>query len=188
MIPGRDKHSYSSLSSLLLKPHEYVLRYGAKLSEGAIRAVSLDNRLKGNLGHKLVECWFQQNIWRGEKIVRSDVERWLHANFDEFALRYALPMLAQGMRAVKHLFLETMTHSLTKLLEHFYEAEVSEVYVEKTLSQGESFGELEGALDLFVLRKSGKWAVIDIKWGSESRYSTELKESRYLQLATYQKL
>ncbi len=188
LIDSRDKHSYSSLSSLALKPHAYTLQYAAKLSQGSILTLPVDNRLKGNLGHRIIELWFEQNPWDQQDRDISEIRAWLEAELDDIASRYALPLLAPGFRAQKLHFSDIMVHAIDKLLSHLADAGVVSLEIEATLNRKESFGELQGELDLLVQGSDGNFAVLDIKWGSEKRYRAEIKESRYLQLATYHRL
>lgn len=181
----RAVESFSSLNSLAIKPHEYVLRYPARLSEGSIGAVAVDARLKGNLAHRLVERWFDDHQWDGSAIDLSAIESWLQATLPTAIREYALPLAQAGTQVERLEFQQQMLEAMDALFSALNAAGVSNVQTEAQLSYTDTIGKLEGNLDIFCELPGGKLAIIDMKWGSYSRYKDELKAGRPLQLATY---
>ncbi|WP_066016249.1 PD-(D/E)XK nuclease family protein, partial [Endozoicomonas atrinae] len=187
-IPFKNTHSYSSLSTLIERPHEYVLQHSAKLGTGNIQAVSVDNRLQGNLGHRVIEAWFSAHPWSAGQNLEATVRPWLETEFETLANQYALPLLAPGQRVQQLNFINTMVFALQKLLGHLREANAVAIEVEKSFQQDEDFGELNGSLDLLVHLADNQSAIIDVKWGGESAREHDLKTSWHMQLATYHRL
>lgn len=184
----RERESYSGLAALALSPHDYVLKYAARLSEGSIVDVPVDSRLKGNLGHRLIEAWFAAHPWVGQAPGQAEVAGWLDDTLDTVIEANALPLAAPGKRAERLAFRDTMSDALFKLLDHLAAAGVAEVRVESRLEASLPGMELEGTVDLLARLADDRWAIVDIKWGSESQRAAELKEGRYLQLAVYAQL
>ena len=189
----RERESYSGLASLALSPHEYVLRYGARLAQGSIVDIPVDARLKGNLGHRLIQCWFDAHPWTGAAPGSAEVAAWLDATLDAVVATCALPLAAPGRRAERLVFRDTFANALINLLGHLDDAGALEVRVESRLERSLPDMELEGTVDLLARlpdngRGAGRWAIVDVKWGSEGERIAELKEGRYLQLATYVQL
>jgi ATP-dependent helicase/nuclease subunit B len=181
----RQRESYTGLSSLALSPHDYVLHYVAGLSAGSIAGVPVDQRLKGNLAHRLIEAWFTHHPWAGSAPDQAKISQWLDAQLDPMIEAKALPLAAPGKRAERLAFRETFAHALYRLLEHLTGAGARAVQVEKPLQCALTNFDLEGSIDLLVEIDKGEFAIIDVKWGGEKARIAELKEGRYLQLATY---
>jgi len=184
----RALESFTGLAALALSPHDYVLRYAARLSSGAIVDLPVDARLLGNLGHRLVQAWFEARPWTGLAPERAAVDLWLESGLDAAILAHALPLAAPGRRAARLAFRETLAAALFQLLRHLEEAGVKEVRVESTLTAALAGLRLEGTLDLLGRLADGRWVVVDLKWGGEAGRVAELAEGRYLQLATYAQL
>ena len=178
--------SYSGLSTLALKPHEYCLRYPAQLSQGAAVDLPVDARLKGNLAHRIIESWFTANPWNGTAAPRAQIETWLTAHIDGLIEEFALPMAAPGKRAERIDFQTVLSHAIHRLLEHLANANVASMKIEHKISRPLGGAtEIEGAIDLLGQLDDGRWVIIDMKWGSEKRYLAELRNGLHLQLATY---
>jgi ATP-dependent helicase/nuclease subunit B len=181
----RDKESYSSLSSLALRPHEYALRYSAKLKEGSLVSLPFDARLKGNLSHKIVENWLVANPWQGKAPSQQEIDDWLDHELDAIIFSTALPLTAPGMRSERFKYVSQIRHAMLKLFEHIEKSDIQEILVEHKLDRAISTTCVEGTIDLLGKLSDGRWVIIDMKWGSRKRYQEELKNGLYLQLATY---
>ena len=184
----RERESYTSLSALALTPHDYVLRYLARLSQGAIQDLPVDARLLGNLAHRLIQDWFAARPWQGSAPEEAAVATWLEERLPAAIEANALPLAAPGRRADRLAFATRLTTALTRLLEHLASAGVEEVRSESTLAAVQDGLTLEGTLDLLGRRADGHWVIVDLKWGGEAQRIAELREGRYLQLAVYDRL
>ena len=181
----RATESFSSLLSLALRPHEYVLRYFAKIDEGSIISVPVDNRLKGNLAHKVVELWLKENPWDGNIIQRITIAQWLDKTIPSVIRQIALPLAQPGMSIERLQFQQEMLNAMDMLFSALSKARVVAVHPELRLEHSYYSGKLEGTMDIFCEFSSGDFAVIDMKWGGYKKYYEELKVGRPLQLATY---
>lgn len=181
----RTTESYSSLAALALKPHEYALKYAAQIREGAIESLAADARLKGNLAHHLVETWFNETPWSGNRIDRRIISSWLDAMLPVMIRKVALPLAQPGMQVERLTFQQQMLEAMDTLLQAMVAAKVTHVESERRFEHDDNLAQLGGTMDLFCKLEDGRFAIIDMKWGGYNRYREELKEGRPLQLATY---
>ena len=184
----RAVESYSSLVACALKPHQYALRYAAQLSPGSLKGLPVDARLLGNLGHRVIEAWFAEHACDFDEDTINSVDKWIESHIDELIMRYALPLSSAGQHAGRLLFIDQITHALSVLLRQLKSAQVVNVQVERDLSCQIDTSQLEGTIDILAELPDKRYVIIDVKYGSQSRYESELQEGRYLQLATYSKL
>ena len=181
----REKESFSSLSSLALKPHEYTLRYPARIHEGSINSIAVDARLKGNLAHKVVETWINEQPWAGLNIERSTIASWLEERLPQLIRQIALPLAQPGTNVDRLQFQQLMLNAMDALFTALTKAQVTSLFPEIRMGHSGVLGHIEGTMDILCEFANGSFAVIDMKWGGYTRYSEELKAGRPLQLATY---
>ncbi len=184
-LPERPIESYSSLDKLFHHPHIWVLNYAAKLRAGRVAELPDGPLLYGNLAHALFERFFQQRTdWAAMAAV--DVAAWvgqaIPALIDQSGA--VLGELGRGVdhqRVIAHL-----ERALPELVLQLRAADVVSVVCEAALDAPliDSI-RLRGAIDLWVTRRDGAMAVVDIKWGGEDRRMTVLADNRHLQLVTY---
>lgn len=181
----REIESYSSLEKLALKPHEYTLKYLARFSEGSIRALPADSRLKGNLAHAIVEAWLKENVWTGSEINSMEIEIWLKKRLPDLFHQMALPLLQPGMHVERLEFKKTIFRALYVLFDALFAANVIGVQSELTIQRQEKIGLIESRMDLYCELANGQFVIIDMKWGSYDKHREDLKKGTSLQLATY---
>ena len=184
----RARESYSGLAALALSPHEYALRYAARLGAGSIIDLPVNARLKGNLAHRLIQDWFGTHPWTGRAADPTLITAWLDARLDDVIAANALPLAAPGRQAERLAFQKSMNAALVRLLGHLEDAGVVEVRIESLIEASLPGMELEGTLDLLARLGDGRWLIVDLKWGGESARADELREGRFLQLAVYARL
>ena len=185
---ARNEESYSSLASLALKPHEYVLNYMARFSDGSIHALPVDARLKGNLAHAIVDTWFKENPWTGSQLNSKDITNWLDRRLPDLFQQCALPLLQPGRQVERLEFIRIINHALVTLLDALVAANVVAVKSELAVSRQEKIGLIKSRMDLYCELANGQFAIIDMKWGSYNKCKDELKNGAPLQLATYARI
>lgn len=181
----RATESYSSLATLALKPHEYVLKYAAQFYEGTIESLTTDSRLLGNLAHRLVEAWIHAHPWTGRPIASVEISDWLKKYLPLIIQQIALPLAQPGKQVERMRFEEKMLASLDALFKAMVAANIRTVHPERNFTYVDSICQLTSEIDLFCELDDGRFAIIDMKWGSYEKYRGELKAGRPLQLATY---
>ena len=183
-ITRREVESYSSLSKLCDYPHEWVLQYAARLRAGRATEVLDGPRLFGNLGHRMIETFFQtHNDWR--RVQDEDALAWAGAELPGIIEREGAVLLAPGRGIDYQRVAATLERALVRLLAHLRSAGIEQVTSEASGEVPFAGRHLTGAIDLALILGNGQRAVLDVKWASESYRSELLTENRALQLATY---
>lgn len=181
----RDTESYSSLAALALKPHEYVLKYAAKLYEDPTESLTVNPRLQGNLAHHLVEAWLNTHPWTGKPVALSEIDNWLNTHLPLFIQQIALPLAAPGKQVERMKFQQQMLTALDALIKAMVSANVVNVQPERNFEYDDAMCRLTSNVDLYCELKDGRFVIIDMKWASYEKYREELQAGRPLQLATY---
>ena len=188
LLKEREKESYSSMSTLIQYPYEWVLKYMAHVEDTGIESSSELFTLKGNLSHLVVQILFEK-IKNGELVVENidvdeEIDELLAELMPEYALSFGLPenkmeytAFVSGLKtSVKVLFDIVESNGLT-----FKE---SEYVVSGTIDSIN----IEGRVDMLFM-KDDIPVIIDLKWTySDKKYRKILEEEKALQLALYAKL
>lgn len=186
-IEPRAFESFSSLDDFINSPYKRVLNYTAKIREGSLSTINDGNLLKGSLAHRLIENFFIAfpDI---QSIDTGIIPSWIDANIVALLQTEGASLLETGRFAELQEFISKIKWSLSVLTEHFKGAKV--VSVQTELSQEGQFcgGGLSGYIDIVATHEDGSNAVVDLKWGRKKYKISELYESRYLQLAVYNRL
>ncbi len=183
-IAPREVESYSSLSKLCDYPHEWVLRYAARLRAGRAATVMDGSRLWGNLGHRLFEEFFRTRAnWT--TLPDEAVFAWVRSELPGMIEREGAVLLGPGRGVDHQRVAATLERALVRLLAHLRSAGVVEVTAEAAGEATFEGGRLTGTIDLLLTRRNGQRAVLDVKWAGESYRGGLLRDNRALQLATY---
>lgn len=193
LLVPRERESYSSISTMIYSPYQWVLNYQARLESGQLFSFGVgDNFIRrGTLLHDLAERLFVPDLEAGDapldwsRCNEAALQAWMDAVWpkllDARAAHYRLP----GFESARNGLLHTGRQALWKLVQHFQEAGVTVVEVEKYLS-GVTFvgGQLHGRIDL-IARSPDAVAVVDLKLGGKAIRRAEIAGNRHLQLAVY---
>ena len=182
-LSARPQESYSSLSTFLDVPYEYILRYAARLNPSMLLAVTDGNRLYGNLAHRLTERFFQSGL--AQELSGDALSEWFSREFNEMVAEEGAVLLMPGRRADYERLRSTLKRALEELQRQFRAANVDLVEPERKLNGTFAGGELTGQADLVVRKQTGVQAIVDMKWGNANAYRDRLAKNRHLQLAVY---
>lgn len=128
-IAPRGVESWSSLSKLCDYPHEWVLRYAARLRAGRAAALMDGARLFGNLGHRLFEEFFiTQGDWRN--MPDEAVLAWVRSELPGIVEREGAVLLGHGRGVDRRRITATLERALVRLLAHLRSAGVVEASAE----------------------------------------------------------
>ena len=183
-LEPRETESYSSLVKLSDYPHEWVLRYSARLRPGRTSEVSDQALLYGNLGHRLLEVFFSEQLhWR--ELGGAAVSEWLDAHLPPLIEEEGAVLLEPGRGVDRQRVMMILDRALQRLLAHLVAADIRAVTVEERVEA--LFGEIQlrGTTDLLLTDVAGRESVVDVKWSGETYRGKELATNRHLQLATY---
>lgn len=191
LVP-RAAESYTSLQKLIDYPHEWVLKYAAKLEPGRAANLVSAALLRGNLAHRLFEMFFTAHAdWAATDA--AALEGWLGATLPRLVEREGALLTEPGMGVTRERVMATLENALQQLLRHFERARIVRVAAEQwheaplavRLPGGTRDVTLRGAIDLALTDARGRQIVLDVKWGGEEWRGRELARNRHLQLATY---
>ena len=186
-IGKRDKESYSSLEKFIYGPYQWVLNYKARIRAGSLQTIADGNLLKGSLVHDLFEEYFLTHT----DLATIDIEEaktWAQSHvYEQLALSGAV-MLSPARQDEKELFIETTCNALTVLIEKLQTAGIVKVLMESEQNGIFKGGKIGGSIDMLLINKQEKEAVIDVKWGGLKYRRKSLLESSYLQLGVYAEL
>lgn len=185
-IPPRTRESYSSLSAFLNAPHQWVLKYAARVNPSNLLAVADANLLYGNLAHRLIERFFRTSgalALRGEALMA-----WFSREFETVVAEEGAVLLMPGRRGDYERLRFSLKRAIAEFQRQFAAAAVDAVEPERALAGSFTGGELEGVADLVVCNRSGQRAVVDMKWSGGNYHQDRLAKNRHLQLAVYAEL
>jgi RecB family exonuclease len=185
-IARRASESYSSLNLFLNAPHQWVLRYAARLNPSNLLAVTDQNRLYGNLAHRIIDRFFRAGNVHG--IRESDLATWLSQEFESVVAEEGAVLLMPGRRMDRERLRAALGRALEEIQRQFSAAGIVAVESERRLTGTFAGGDLEGQADLVVRKPSGGQAIVDMKWAGANTHKDRLANNRHLQLALYAEL
>ncbi|HEX6993440.1 MAG TPA: PD-(D/E)XK nuclease family protein [Gammaproteobacteria bacterium] len=190
-VPHRATESFSSLTKLVYHPHQWVLRYAAKLHAGRAANLPDDALLYGKLAHRLFETYFS-GLPNGElaaRPARAELDRWLRRTLAEIVEREGAVLDEPGMGVTRERVLATIERAFHALLGHLDEARIvrvsAEVWHDVPFRSDGGDTRLSGSVDLLLEDARSREIVLDVKWGGLDWRGREIEENRALQLATY---
>lgn len=184
MLAGRSKESYTSLEDFVKSPYKWVLKHKAKLYPGGLESPASGNLLKGNLVHRLIECFFKDHPdW--QKLREKQITSWLNHTLPRLLETEGATLLTPGKSVEKEQFRETALRALLSLSEHLKTAGISKVRVEHRETARFFGGELDGFIDMLLTDDHSRESVVDVKWGGYRYREEDLRQNRCLQLAVY---
>ena len=187
IIPKAKSSSFSSLEKFLFKPHQWILGYPAKIRSGSLSIVNDGNRLKGNLAHRLIEDFLNAHTDL-QTVDLDSIVNWSKPVLETLIKEEGATLLEEGSFKERVEFISIMERALKTLITHLVNAGVTTTETEKKISASFIGGPLEGSIDILAVNSEGAKAIIDVKYGLAKYRREELKNSQYLQLATYDRL
>ncbi len=190
-IPRRSTESFSSLTKLVYHPHQWVLRYAARLTPGRAANLTDGALLYGKLAHRLFEAYFASlpNGAFTARPAQTELDRWLRRTLAEIVEREGAVLDEPGMGVTRERVLATIERAFFALLGHLDEAGIArvspEVWHDVPFRPDGGDTRLCGSVDLVLEDGRGREIVLDVKWGGLERRGQEIEENRALQLATY---
>lgn len=183
-LATRDTESYSSLAKLIDYPHEWVLRYAARLHPGRAGDLAREQLLYGNLAHRLLESFFTaERGWAS--LDDAALGAWLAATVGPLIEREGAVLDEPGARVARERVVATLESALRSLVAHLRSAAITTVEAERWIDAPFGKQRIRGGIDLLAKRRDGRAVVLDVKWSGQDRRGTELEQGRALQLATY---
>jgi hypothetical protein len=183
-LRGREAETPTSLESLLYYPYQWVFRHHIKLRQSSILSVVQDNRLLGNLAHRLLEKLLAQSFQQWSK---SELDVWIQREIPPLLEKEGATLLLYGREPERIAFTKQMKYAAWSLIhlikENNWEVLATEAVVEGTINELP----INGRADL-VLKRGEERAIIDLKWRGQARHTNLLSSGEDIQLALYAKL
>jgi len=184
LLPSRDTSSATELECRLACPLQWVFKYGAWLSSGAIASLPDDFRLKGNFCHQILSLVFGGGGAVPDPEVAEQMVR--HAFAERLPLDAA--PLAQPARLLEKFELaEELVRASRTLVEALRSGGYRVAGMESSVEGRVHGRELRGSIDCLARREDGEEAVLDFKYrdSADRKYRHFLEHGRAVQLATY---
>lgn len=183
-LEAREQETPTSLESLLYYPYQWVFRHHIKLRQSNILSVVQDNRLLGNLAHRLLEQLLRafEPSWTKEQ-----VSTWVDQELPRLLQREGATLLLYGREPERIAFTKQMKFAAWSLLSLITKNKWLVLATEHELEGFVGALPLKGRADL-VLERGTERAVVDLKWRGIHRYSNLLSSGEDIQLALYSSL
>ena len=183
-LPPRESESYSSLDSLIYYPHQWVFRYLLKLNGSSLLSVSDENRMKGNIAHRVFEKLLE-NDWAA--MSEQEVRQFVWDESLRRLRREGATLLMYGREPDRIGFQLTLQQSAITLLNSLKTNKWEVVGTEQRL-EDELFGTpITGIADL-ILRRGDEYCILDLKWRGVSYRRNQLQSEEDLQLVLYSRM
>ncbi|RME92523.1 MAG: PD-(D/E)XK nuclease family protein, partial [Bacteroidetes bacterium] len=180
-IQLRDTETPTSLETLLYYPYQWIFRHHIKLRQSSILSVIDDNRLFGQLAHRLLEQFLATHVSHPEQ---AQVYEWVEAEIPKLLRKEGATLLQYGREPELIAFTKYMKFATWSLMELLKSNGWQVEATEKVLEGDWEGCPLKGRADL-VLKRGTERAIIDLKWRGKTRYANLLRSREDLQLALY---
>jgi PD-(D/E)XK nuclease superfamily protein len=185
----RDLESFSSATKFIFNPAAWVLRYKAQLKPGRLFGIELVGgaRQRGKLLHRLSELVFGPGPsldWK--TALRTQMDQWLENEWQKLLPAEGANLLLPGNLAAAAGLLDEAKSAIWSLIEQLRAASITKTTVNLSPAQAPLVGgNLYGFIDLVAENRTGKAAVIDLKYNGYDQKKDELANNLQLQLAIY---
>ncbi|PHI18377.1 hypothetical protein CEQ90_18185 [Lewinellaceae bacterium SD302] len=178
----REYETPTSLDKLIYYPHQYVLQYGLRLRPNDLLSVAADNRLLGNLGHRLIESLLEQKM--DDHWDRRQCYDFVDYYVPELLRQEGAVLLEYGREPERVIFTQTMRRAawslITLLQDNHWTVKGTELDVEGYFQDSP----FKGRADL-ILERGNELAIIDLKWRGKSVFRSLINNREDLQLNLY---
>lgn len=186
-LSKRDYETLTSLETLFYYPYQWIFRYKIKLNQTSILSVVDDNRLFGNLAHRMFEKLFDNEKQDVTTWQKSEVENFIERETPNLLRREGAVLLMYGREPEKIAFVNKLKYSawslVSQIQENGWQIEGTEIDL-----QGYFQGmPIKGRTDL-VLKRGEERAILDLKYRGATRRERIIRNQEDLQLVLYSKL
>ncbi|MEL7222416.1 MAG: PD-(D/E)XK nuclease family protein, partial [Bacteroidota bacterium] len=164
--------------------YQWVFKHHIQLRQSSILSVVQDNRLLGNLAHRLLEKLLKNNWIDWSK---PQLENWVNNEIPDLMQKEGATLLLYGREPELIAFSKHMKYaawSLVNLLkQNNWEVLATEKEMEGTIGPLSLYGRAD-----LILKRGQERAIIDLKWRGVGRYTNVLTSEEDIQLALYARL
>ncbi len=179
----RAQETPTGLEKLLYYPHQWAFEYAAKLRTNELLDIAADNRLRGNLAHRLLEKLL--NARDNQTWDKDTTISWVNANFNKLLRQEGAIFLEYGREPERVQLLNILRYSSWALVDSLQQNQWEVIATEASLEGSLAGLELKGRADLLLRRGAKELAIVDLKWRGKSTFSNLIKNSEDIQLSLY---
>ncbi|SIN91450.1 PD-(D/E)XK nuclease family protein [Fibrobacter sp. UWB11] len=187
--------SFSSISTLIDNPFDYVFNKVIKLRKLGSAAMSAVFTTKGTVAHAIIAKLFDPEKGGSPAAIRNRIDSDFDKVFDETVLECGGILLQPENLSEKNVFKKDMNSCVIKLCNFIEKNGLSVVACEKEykdvlLPEFESQEILfDGFIDMLLEDQSGKTVIFDFKYSpKKDKYEKWIKNNKSMQLALYKGL
>ena len=184
-LPAREAESFSSLQTLFYYPHQWVFQYLLKIRGSDILAVADENRMKGNMAHRIFEALFNED-W--EAMDDTAIRSFVRAETTRRLRREGAVLLMYGREPERVNFEITLQNSALTLCNALRRNGWSVHQTEHRTEAPLFDTQVRGVIDLILKRGEQEYAILDLKWSGYGYRRDQLTNRQDLQLVLYSKL
>ncbi len=180
-----DQLYYSSLNSLLHYPHNFVFKQKLNLRSSAILSIANEERLKGNLSHRIFEqvLEIEQTITNYDELVT-----WFRGRIFTVMNQEGAVLMMYGREPDRQQFEEQLLRAVWTFLRAIRENNWKVIGVETELKGEFCKVAAAGRCDVLLKNDKNEFCIIDLKWGGANGRVELIKNGKDLQLVLYSKL
>ena len=182
----REYETLTSLDDLLYYPYKWAFQYKLKLRPSSILDIVDDNRLKGNLAHRLFELLLSQPdvlTWD-----RRQIETYIDQRAAQLLEREGSTLLLYGRQPDRVSLLRAIERSAVTLVGLIRDNGWRIFAIEQDLEGQFDAIPMKARADLVLQRGEQEYAILDLKWRGSSRNKDKLTNGLDLQLVLYAQL
>jgi hypothetical protein len=187
-LSEREYETLTSLETLFYYPYQWMFRYKIKLNQTSILSVVDDNRLLGNLAHRMFENLFDKEKRDVTTWKKAEVEHFIEKEAPNLLRREGAVLLMYGREPEKIAFINKLKYSAWSLVSQIQENNWKIEGTEMDLRGDFQGMPINGRADLVLKRGDDELAILDFKYRGASRRERIIRNQEDLQLVLYSKL
>ncbi|ACX75375.1 conserved domain protein [Fibrobacter succinogenes subsp. succinogenes S85] len=195
LVSFPQKESFSSISTLIDNPFDYVFNKIIKLRKSGSAAMSAVFTTKGTVAHAIIEKLFAPEKGGSPAAIRNRIDSDFDTVFDETILECGGILLQPENLSEKNVFKKDMKKCVTRLCNLIDKNNLNVVACEKNYENVElpEFSKqkisFNGSIDMVLENNAAEIVIFDFKYSpKKEKYEKWIKNNRSLQLALYKGL
>ncbi len=182
-LVARAVETPTSLEKLLFYPYQWVLEHAAKLRSTAILDIAADNRLRGNLAHRLIERLLKAR--NNETWDKNTTYQWVNTHFEQLLRQEGAIFLEYGREPERVQLINRLRYAAWALVDALQQNNWLVAGTEVKMEGRLAGLELQGRADLELSRGMRETTIVDLKWQGKTNYRSLLKNREDIQLGLY---
>ena len=183
----RSKESYTSLSTLINYPFDYVMNYVLHWEAYGIDSMSDIATVKGIVAHRYIEYLLlhsENDIAKAKELHKAQYAK----RIEECIREKGVSMYMDENRLEASSFKAALNPAVDTLLDFIQKNNLAVEDMEYAINTHlPVIGDFTGSVDLLLKDSKGNNVVVDMKWNEGKSYNRRLESGNTLQLALYKK-